>query len=217
MALYFLLIAGQLFDMRIRPALAESWRQRRFAPCELLCDELIPEAQAFCQRFHIDPEGLLIAGIRGCSFDRALWRHLVGEILWISAAEIPDIQTTPEALTCLLGADPAAAVALDRARLAPIQQAYLGARDLTFGSACYRPAAVGYNHQEDVARLADYLGSLDPALWSPELLTDVPGLSDDQDRCEELEFAREWLPALQDLYRRARHNEQLIICETVSS
>src|SRR5262249_57593679 len=41
----------------------------------------------------------------GLSFGRDRWRALVGEILTVAALEIPEIETAPEALTCLLAGD----------------------------------------------------------------------------------------------------------------
>jgi len=216
MPLYLLLLDGRCFDQRIRPALADSWKQRRFEPCRSLCRELAPAAQAFGQQYHLDPNEMLVTRINhALPFDRTLWRHLAGEVLWLSAADIPDIQTTPETLGCLLGVRPPLRVGLDRSAWAPIEQAYFGTRDLRFGAACYRPAEAGYNCLEDVARLADYLANVNPGSWTPGLLEGLPGLEDEQDRAEELELVKEWLAPLQELYHRARQNNHIVISETI--
>jgi hypothetical protein len=217
MPLYFLALDAEAFHRRLRPGLAESWRQRSFAACRPLAAMLAPATAAFCQRYQINPgEMLLGRPVGDLPFDRALWQHLVGEILWVSAAAIPDLETTPEALACLLGADPLPEAGLDRSSLAPIQQVYLGARDLSFGGAFYRPAAAGYNDCEDVSRLADFLSTVDATAWSSDVLAVLPGLAQEQERVEELELVKEWLPALQDVYRRAQRFGQIIVCETVS-
>jgi len=88
--------------------------------------------------------------------------------------------------------------------LAPIQQAHRGTRDLTFGAAVYRPEHAGYNNVENVSRLADYLAAVRPQEWTPTDLIGLKGAEDGAEREEELAFAREWFPALADLFRRAR-------------
>jgi hypothetical protein len=215
MALYHLLLDCAAFRERIRPALAESWRRRSFEPCRCLCADLTPAALAFQQRYHTRPDEPLVCRVAaGLPFDRAFWRYLVGEILWLSATEIPEIQTTPDALGCLLGADRTALEGLlGREHYAPIQQAYFGARELTFATACYRPGQAGYNDSADVARLHDYLAALDPAAWKAETLAGLPGMEDEEERAEELAFVREWFPTFLDLYRRAREAGQVVVCE----
>jgi hypothetical protein len=216
MPLYFLLLDGEFFHQHLRPALTYSWQRRSFQPCQALCAELVPAALAFQKRYHIGPEEMLVNRVaEGLPFDRALWRHLAGELLWLVAAEIPEIQTTPEALGCLLGADPNMASGLQRRQLAPIQQAYFGTRDLRFGSGYYRPAEAGYNDRDDVIRLGDYLACLEPENWQADALAALPELADAQERTEELELAKEWLPALHALYCRAQQKGQIIVCEKV--
>jgi hypothetical protein len=215
MPLYHLLLEAGTFG-RIRPALAAAWGRHNFAPCRALCAELAPAALAFRERYHTGPEEPLLCRVAaGLPFDRDFWRFLAGELLWLAAAEIPELQTTPDALCCLLGADRTLDPAADRDRLAPIQQAYFGARDLTFGTAFYRPGHAGYNDATDVARLADYLASLDGRPWTADALAALPDLADEADRADELELVKEWLPPFQDLYRRARDHGQIIICETI--
>jgi hypothetical protein len=215
MPLYHLLLDAEQF-CRLRPALAESWRRRSFDPCRPLCEELLPAAQAFHARYHLGSEQELVARVaEGLPFDRDFWRHLAGEVLWLSAAEIPEMQTTPEALCCLQGADLTLDPGLERERLAPIQQAYFGTRDLTFGTAFYRPGQAGYNDVQDVGRLDEYLAAVDPARWDADALARLPGLEDEAERAEELELVKDWFPALQELYRRARRQGQVVVCETL--
>ena len=103
--------------------------------------------------------------------------------------------------------------ATERGRLVPIRQAHRGARDLTFGPAVYRPEHAGYDDPADVARLADYLASVRPEAWTTADLVGLPGADDEVDRADDLAFAREWFPALADLYRRARDRGQVVIHE----
>jgi hypothetical protein len=218
MPLYHLLLDADAFHRRIRPALAEAWQRCSFEPCRALCAELVPAALAFRERYHLGPEELLLnRAALGLPFDRNFWRYLACEILWFSAGEIPQLETTPDALCCLIGVDRTLEEGLAHDRLAPIQQAYFGARDLAFGMAFYRPADAGYNDQGDVRGLAAYLGSLDPSRWTADALASLPELASAEDRAEELELVKEWLPPFQDLYRRAAQADQVILCERVEA
>jgi hypothetical protein len=214
MPLYFLLLDAAQFEDQICPPLAAGWRQRSFEPCRPLCNTLLPAADAFTKRFHTGPEEPLLAKIaRGLAFDRHYWQLLVGEILLFTAAEIPEIEVAAETLCCLLAPEAYGREALPREELPPIQQVHFGSRYLLFGNKAYRPGHAGYNDAGDVARLGDYLLAQCPDRWSVRDLATLQGVRDDAERQEELEFAREWFPALQGLYQRARARGQAIVCE----
>lgn len=225
MPIYFLLHDAARFHQWLRPALTASWRQRSFEPCRALCTELAPAVRSFIERYHLGrEEPLLCRVIDGLPFDRDYWRHLVSEVLFYGAADIPEIQTDPDTLNALLA--PGHAPDVPRECLAPIQQAHFGARDLVFGG-FYRPQSAGYNDTDDVARLATYLASCDPLIPPPLLpggkeggvrgrVTDLPGRDDAiEDRQEELEFARQCLFVLRDLYAAAAKNGQVVVCEVL--
>jgi hypothetical protein len=214
MPLYHLLLDATTFHDRIRPALAAAWLGRRFAPCAALCESLLPAARSFAQRYHLGPEEPLLAQVaRGLTFDRDFWRHLVGEVLWYSASEIPELQTAPDSLCCLLAPERYAERTGGRERFVPIEQAHYGARDLVLGGGCYRPDQAGYNDTADVERLAAYLDGLAPETWTAAGLVALEDAGDEADRAEELELVRDWFPALQDLYRRARDRREIVVCE----
>jgi hypothetical protein len=215
MADYFLVLDGDFFERDVRPALAVAWRRRDFGSCRELCARLLPSARAYAERYHLaDHESLLeLVADRGLAFDRTYWRSLVGEVLLFTAAEIPELQTCPDTL-CRLLAPGACDAALPREQLPPIRQAHEGSRDLTFGTAVYRPEHAGYNNAADVARLADYLAGIDPARWSVAGLGAREG-EDADDLPDELDFAREWFPVLAALYRRCRESGHVIIHETI--
>jgi hypothetical protein len=99
--------------------------------------------------------------------------------------------------------------------MAPIQQVHYGSRDLSFGTAIYRPDNAGWNNRADVSRLAGYLSSLDPDTWQVTGLKALREISDEQELLEELEFLRDWFPPLRELYRRAAARNQVILCETL--
>jgi hypothetical protein len=211
-----MLLDADLFYRRMHPALAASWQARSFDPCRAFCSELAPAALVFTERFHTGPdEPFLCKVARGLPFDRNYWQLLVGELLLYAAAEIPEIQTAPETLCCLLAAETYREGRVARARFAPIQQAHYGARELLFGSRCYRPEHAGYNDTEDIARLSSYLAAQAPHAWRLADLADLRDITDEEERQEELDFAREWFPALCDLYRGASTRGQLIVCETL--
>jgi hypothetical protein len=216
MPFYHLLIDASAFHNRIRPALAAAWLRRSFAPCQALCAELLPAARAFAERYHLGTDEPLLARVaRGLPFDRDFWRHLVGEVLWYSAAEIPEFTSAPDTLCCLLAPERYLEKTRSRERFALIEQAHYGARDLIFGGGYYRPDHVGFNDTPDVERLADYLDSLDPQTWTVTDLALLEGIDSEEDRAEELEFVRDWFPALRDLYRRARDRKQVVVCEVL--
>jgi hypothetical protein len=217
MPLYFLLLSETLFRKRLRPAMAASWLQRSFEPCRSLCAETLPSARAFADRYHVNLEQAIVGNLAaGMAFDRDLWTALVGEVLWFNASEIPDIPTAPEALCCLLAPDRFALGDVPRDQFAPIQQALYGTRDLVLGGRYYRPDQVGYNEAADIARLADYLASIDPQRWTPNDLVALKELTDEEERADELEYVRDWFPALCELYQRARQREEIVVCEIIS-
>jgi hypothetical protein len=216
MPLYFFLLDADPFHRRIVPALSAAWSLRSFEPCRPLCESLAPAVRSFQERYHTGTEEPLIGRVsHGLSFDRGFWRLLVGEVLLYAAAEVPEIQTAPETLCCLLAPGRCAEGLVPRAQFAPIQQAHFGTRDLVFGSGFYRPEQAGYNDVDDAVRLADYLQSVDPGRWTLAGLSDLRDVADEEERAEELEFARDWFPSLRDLYVRARQRSQIVVCEVL--
>jgi hypothetical protein len=213
MPILFQLLAARMFHEQIRPALGAAWQERSFEPCRALCSALLPAVEAFAERFHTAPEEQLLRHITALPFDRDFWRLLVGEVLLYSAVEVPELQTIPDTLCCLLAPERYREGPAPRERFAPIEQVHFGARDLLLGGGFYRPDHAGYNDTDDVARLADYLDALRPDEWTATALIALRELADEEERADELEFAREWLPPLQELYLRARERDQIIVCE----
>ena len=214
MADYFLVLDGDHFERAVRPPLAAAWRARSFTPCRALCEELLPAARAYAERYHTgEGEPLLAQVAGGLPFDRAYWRALVGEVLLYAAVEIPEFQTCADTLCRLLSPD-ACDAAVPREQLPPIRQAHEGSRDLTFGGAAYRPEHAGYNNAADVARLADYLDGIDPARWTVADMGAREG-EDAADLADELAFAREWFPVLAALYRRCQALGRVIVHESI--
>jgi hypothetical protein len=213
--LYFLLHDAETFHRRIAPALAASWQRRDFGPVAALAAELASALAAFAARFHLTTdEAPLLRGVTtGQPFDRRLWRHLAGEVLLYAAADAPALQTAPETLAALLAPGQPGRDEWPLDRLAPILQAHYGSRDVDFGGVVYRPGHAGLNDTADVERLAADLAAVDPECWTAD---DLRGLTDDEERAEELAFARECFAALQDVYRQARELGQVIVCEEIS-
>ncbi|MHB1423164.1 MAG: hypothetical protein ACYC3I_08220 [Gemmataceae bacterium] len=216
MAEYFLCLDTETFLGRIRLALADSWRQRSFAPCLHLCNELLPAARAYTQRYHTGEEETFVERVAaGVPFDRACWRLLVGEVMLFTAVEIPEFPSNAETLCCLLAPESSQGATMVREQFTPIQQALRGSRDLMFGTAVYRPDQAGYNDPDDVARLADYLASVETRNWSVVDLRPLPELEDDDERADELAFVREWFPVLVELYQRARAERRILVIESI--
>jgi hypothetical protein len=216
MADYFLMLDAVAFEGRARPALAASWRQRSFAPCRSFCAELMPAASAYAEQYHVGADEPLLARVAdGLPFDRACWRALVGEVLLFTAVEIPEFQTCEETLCRLLAPEHYRDTVDQRERLAPIQQAHRGTRDLTFGATVYRPEHAGFNNAEDVARLADYLSAVRLEDWKSSNLIGLNSVEHEDEREEELAFARDWFPALAHLFHRARERGAVLVHESI--
>jgi hypothetical protein len=216
MADYFLTLHAEDFEGRARPALAAGRRLRSFEPCRALCAGLVPAARAYAERYHVGGEEPLVRRVAaGLPFSREAWKALVGEVLLVTAVEIPELQTCEETLCRLLASGCGGEGLGDRERLPPILQAHRGSRDLTFGGVAYRPDHAGYNSTADVARLADYVAEVRPERWTPADLIGLPGAEGGEDREEELALAREWFPALADLFRRARERGCVLVHESI--
>lgn len=215
MPIYFLVHEPRWFHDHVGLALAASWRLRSFEPCRPLCMDMTAAAEKFVQRFPTGDQPLFCQVAAGLPFDRHVWRYLVGEILLYTAAAIPEFQTTPDALRCLTSASGGAPGPKSRERFGWIEQAHFGARDLLFGGGFYRPEHAGYNDTQDVAHLAACLSAVDPDRWNPDDLQALPDLEAEEDRADELAFAREWFPSLQELYQGAAEQGQLIVCEVL--
>jgi hypothetical protein len=209
MADYFLVHDAEFLDGRLRPELGEAWRRRSFGPCRALCADLRAAAEDYASRYHLGDEPLLLRAQSGLTFDRAVWRALVGEALLFAALEVPELPANADALCRLLGGEGGA----ERGQWPPIRQVLFGARDLTLGGAVYRPERAGLNAPADVARLAGFLEEVRPEAWSADDLLGLPDLADAEDRADELAYVREWFPVLVDLYRRSAAAGRALVLE----
>lgn len=212
--LYFYLLEQATFLDSIRPALSTSWRQRSFAPCRELCQQLIPRIPDYLAgRSSADDSPFLLRVAEGAAFDRRLWHLLVGEVLMFSAVDVPRIDTSPDALCCLLASDRVREPTTEREKFDAIQQAHFGSRDLVFGGGYYRPDFAGWNDVDDVARLHDYLAGHDTSQWKIADLKPSLAEANDEELAAELEYARQCHVALCEMYARARNNREVIVAE----
>src|SRR5436190_6734270 len=117
---YFYLLNDIWFAERMQPALAESWRRRSFAPCELLCQEVADAAP-------LPDDSVVRLVLTGLLYDRALWHALIGEWLTYGAAAMPRLAVAPAALCCLLAPERLGANLADTAARSPIEQMHFGA------------------------------------------------------------------------------------------
>ncbi len=212
---YYFLLDEKWFETRCRPSLSEAWRRRTFACCQELCQELLPAAAAFRQRYHLGAQPLLVTQVaEGLPFAREFWRDLVNEVLFLSAALLPELAPCFETLCHLLEPSLLLDPLPTRSTFHPLQQVHFGARDLTFGAAVYRPEAAGYNRHQDVLHLCDYLEALNPERWDPASLT---FLDSDEDRAEEVAYAQEGLRQMQQMYGRAAQRGEIIVWERIEA
>jgi hypothetical protein len=216
MADYFLVHDRAAFEQQLRPALAAAWQARSFAPCLSVCRDWTPAAHEYARRYHVKADDILLFRVaEGLCFDRAFWRTLVGELLLFAAREIPEFPTNLATLLQLVEPGEVQQGEAQRERRSPVQQALHGSRDLVFGAVPYRPEHAGYNNAGDVARLARYLASIGAEVWT---IADLPAgtcAGDEEDREEELAFAKEWFAVLRDLYVRASTSDQVVILESI--
>jgi len=129
--------------------------------------------------------------------------------------ETPEFQIAPETLCCLLTSGQHLRDCLQREQFSPIQQAHYGARELAFGGRVYRPDAAGYNDVTDINRLSAYLSRQDPTTWTVADLRMLGDTENDAELTEELDFVRDWFPALTAMYRRAKAARQVVVCEVI--
>ena len=213
MALYYLVFDSAVLEQQIGPALQASRRQRTFEPCRPIAAALLSPEKAQERYWATRGDSLLDKVLRGLSFDRRFWKLLAGELLFSAAAEIPELQVPGETLCRLLAPEPRNEDLPARERFAPIHQACFGTRHLCFGPHCYRPDHAGYNDARDVSRLSDYLAAQRPEAWSVGDLAHLSDIANDEERAEELEFARYAFPDFQAMYQRASGRGQTIVCE----
>jgi hypothetical protein len=212
MPIYYFLHDAKFFHHDFVPALTESWRRRSFEPCRSLCVRLIPAVAAFAARsWAIAEEPLVQLVTKGLRFDRHFWSQLVGEIMLYGAADIPELDSDVQTLCELIESGSLQSAFSTRNDFRPIEQAHFGSRDLVFASKTYRPERAGYNDTDDVARLDRYLNQVDTSRWQPDLVS-KPGVQEEEIE-DEIEFARQSLSGLQDLYRGACARGQLILHE----
>jgi hypothetical protein len=209
-------VDADFYSNHLQPFLAQGWRERSFAPCRKLCQELLARVHNYHQAYHGLAEKTLVEQvIEGLSFDKAIWRALVGEVLLFAAEELPLLQVPVETLCCLL-APQTLGKETAREQFTPIQQVLFGSKDLVFGGGYYRPDFAGYNEVEDVNRLWKYLEGMDSANWKAAALTPLAELSDEEEREEELAFARQSWQGIMDVYGKAFAKGWLMICEAES-
>ena len=228
-------IEAEFFHQRIRPRLAECWRQRSFEPGRELCRELLANVRAFHEDYHGLADKTLVEHVAdGLSFDRHVWRAVVGEVLLFAAKELPLLRLTPATLCCLLSAPernreqgtgnreqaqklpvPCSLVPVP-CSLVPVpcsRQVFYGSRDLVFAGGYYRPDLAGFNDVDDVVRLTEYLEKIDLAQWRPDALASLPEFADEEDRAEEIDFVRDNWPGLVEVYRKGRESKCVVVCE----
>src|SRR4051794_10488235 len=123
MPIYFYVIPGETFHDELVRDLAASWQGKSFEPCRALCRRYAAGGRFAALRDTLSSDKLLVERVaEGLSFDRLFWPQLVAELLMFSASEVPDFQTSPDALVRLLS--PAAGDDCSRPRdRLPIEQA----------------------------------------------------------------------------------------------
>lgn len=206
---YFLIQDGVRFELEMRPALANCWRQRSFGPCVELCTTLLPAVRAYTEEYHtgsVEPLLCAVARQEVGAFSRLAWRTLVGEVLLYAAVDLPELQICEQTLACLMP---------DSDSRTLLHHAYRGARDLSFGPVVYRPEYAGYNNAQDVGRLARGLANINPKQWTTQALVSLTDLESEEDREEELAYVREWFPVLRDLYIQCEANGNVVVWELV--
>ena len=197
----YLLVHDSLIFAHLRPILGDAWWRRSFLRCAPHVDEWRVAALHYAEAYHIDTQEVFLLGFGPATpFSSSSWRTLVGELLVVTAAEMPELPSHLESLARLL--PPSLA-----------RDALQGCGDLTFGLATYRPGLAGFNSMEDNRRLLNEFRAIDPAGWSESML--LADELDADDIIEELAYAREWFAVLVDLYERVVRDDRVIVFETM--
>src|SRR5260370_24420308 len=128
---YFFLIDAKLFQIKVAHALEASRVAQSFAPARALCRELNSHAKALGQQGLHGPADSLVQKLATGSvpFRRDLWRLLVGEVILLATAEMPEIETPMDTLAALLHLQ----LEVDRPAFSPLQQCILASQYLAFG------------------------------------------------------------------------------------
>lgn len=198
MADYLLVHDGAGFE-RLRPVLALAYARRAFLGWEAHLGAWQAAALRYARAYHIDPGEIFLLGVGPRThFSPAAWRTLVGEILVVTAEEMPELPGHLGSLSRLLPAPLA-------------RQALQGCADLTFGLATYRPGLAAYNTADANGRLLGELRAIDPTRWTESML--VSDERDAEDAREELLYARDWFAVVVDLYARVVRDERIIVFE----
>ncbi len=197
----YLLVHDGLRFAHLRPILGDAWWRRSFAGCTPHVEAWRAAARQYANAYHIDPQELFLVGFGPKTpFTSSSWRTLVGEILVVTAVEMPELPSHLESLARLL--PPSLA-----------KDAFQGGGDLTFGLATYRPGLAGFNTVDDNRRLLGELRAIVPAGWSTSTL--LADELDEDDLLDELAYSREWFAVLVDLYERVVRDDRVIVFETM--
>ena len=194
----YLLVHDRLRFDTFRDVLASAWRRRSFLDCAPHRETWRAAAAQYARAYHVDPRELFLLDFAPTTaFSAGSWRTLVGELLVVTADEMPELPGHLESLTHLLPV-PLATHMLE------------GYGDLTFGLATYRPGHARFNSIDDNRRILAELLAIDPSTWRPEMLG-----SDEMDAADELLFAREWFEVIMDLYQRVVRDDRVLVFETI--
>jgi len=164
-----------------------------------LVRELYPVIETFGQQYQLtSAERPLFFECAGKPFDRRLWRHFAGELLLYAAAETPDFPIAPELLSQFIPPD-------------LVERLHRGSREVTFDGVPYRPGQAGLHDVADIAELAVELAAINSLLWTADVLSDLA----DDERDDDLTFARQCFEKLREMVASAQQHGQLIVCENV--
>ena len=186
---------------RLRPSLGDAYGRRSFWGLEAHLGAWREAARVYARSYHIDPGEIFLLGVEPATpFSRAAWRTLVGELLVVTAEELPELPGHLESLSGLLPAPLA-------------REALRGCADLTFGLATYRPGMAGYNSIDENKRLLGELRAVDPSAWTESML--VSETIDPEEAREELLDAREGFAFVVELYERVVRVGRVIVFEDI--
>ena len=197
----YLMIHDEAAFQRLRPVLADAYARRNLRGLEPHLGAWRDAAHRYAVSYHIDPGEIFLLGVAPTTpFSPAAWRTLVGELLVVTAEEMPELPGHLESLSRLLP-DPLA------------RQALRGCADLTFGLVTYRPGMAGYNSVEENRRLLGELRAVDPSAWTESMLV-TEDIDPDESR-EELLDARQGFALVVDLYERVVRDGRIAIFEDI--
>ena len=213
---FFLLHDPLIFETKLAPSFATSWKINTFMPLAAIIEQMKAGITAFGEKFRMGADAPILEQLeRAIKFDKAIWEMALAEALFFGAKEAPDSPISFTSLCFLLGSPLETNDQIARTNWLWIERAVLGSRTLRLGRGVYRPLSAGWNSPTEAAQLVTQLHTVDAGTWNPGQLTLMDASLDEEDRADEVALALEALAGLRTIYGRAVELGFVVFCEQI--